>query len=119
MTMLTDGLKSQSLEDKIKQMDVAELLEQSCIVEVDRRSEPGPRARGAGAGRGRPRGVAPMPKCPICEVPAKPRAENAAFPFCSPRCKAIDLGKWLDEEYRIPTAEPPAAEDEREPPDRS
>lgn len=33
MTMLTDGLKSQSLEDRIKQMDVAELLEQSCIVE--------------------------------------------------------------------------------------
>lgn len=30
MTMLTDGLKSQSLEDKIKQMDVAELLDQSC-----------------------------------------------------------------------------------------
>jgi Fe-S oxidoreductase len=34
MTMLTDGLKSQSLEDKIKQMDLAEILEQSCIVET-------------------------------------------------------------------------------------
>jgi len=34
MTMLTDGLKSQSLEDRIKQMDVAELLEESCIVET-------------------------------------------------------------------------------------
>lgn len=33
MTMLTDGLKSQSLEDRIKQLDVAELLEQSCIVD--------------------------------------------------------------------------------------
>ncbi|MBX3230699.1 MAG: (Fe-S)-binding protein [Labilithrix sp.] len=33
MTMLTDGIKSQSLEDKIKNLDVAELLEQSCIVE--------------------------------------------------------------------------------------
>jgi Fe-S oxidoreductase len=33
MTMLTDGLKSQNLEDRIKQMDVAELLEQSCIVD--------------------------------------------------------------------------------------
>ncbi|MFO7563098.1 MAG: DNA gyrase inhibitor YacG [Enhygromyxa sp.] len=22
-------------------------------------------------------------------------------PFCSPRCKLIDLGRWLDEEYRI------------------
>lgn len=33
MTMLTDGLKSQSLEDKIKQMDVAELLDISCAVD--------------------------------------------------------------------------------------
>lgn len=33
VTMLTDGLKSQSLEDKIKQMDVAELLDQSCALD--------------------------------------------------------------------------------------
>lgn len=33
MTMLTDGLKSQSLEDTIKQMDVAELLDLSCAVD--------------------------------------------------------------------------------------
>ena len=33
MTMLTDGLKSESLEEKVKQMDIAELLEQSCLVE--------------------------------------------------------------------------------------
>lgn len=37
MTMLTDGLKSQSLEDRIKQLDVAEILEQSCIA-VDKPS---------------------------------------------------------------------------------
>lgn len=43
-----------------------------------------------------------MPKCPICDAAAKPRADNAAFPFCSPRCRTIDLGKWLNEEYRIP-----------------
>lgn len=35
MTMLTDGLKDQSMEDKIRQLDVAELLEESCSVEVD------------------------------------------------------------------------------------
>jgi Fe-S oxidoreductase len=34
MTMLTDGLKSQNLEDKIQQMDVAELLERACADEV-------------------------------------------------------------------------------------
>ncbi len=33
MTMLTDGLKSQSLEDTVKQMDVAEILDLSCAVE--------------------------------------------------------------------------------------
>jgi Fe-S oxidoreductase len=32
MTMLTDGLKNKGLEEQIKQMDVAELLEQSCVV---------------------------------------------------------------------------------------
>ena len=31
------------------------------------------------------------------------------FPFCSKRCKSIDLGKWLNEEYRIPT---PITDDE-------
>lgn len=28
------------------------------------------------------------------------------FPFCSKRCKSIDLGKWLNEEYRITTPIP-------------
>ena len=32
MTMLTDGLKSKNLEDKVRQLDVAELLERACIV---------------------------------------------------------------------------------------
>ncbi|MFO0673522.1 MAG: (Fe-S)-binding protein [Polyangiaceae bacterium] len=34
MTMLTDGLKSQSLEEKVKQLDIAEILEASCVVEA-------------------------------------------------------------------------------------
>jgi endogenous inhibitor of DNA gyrase (YacG/DUF329 family) len=49
-----------------------------------------------------------MPSCPICSRAAKPRAANPAFPFCSDRCKTIDLGKWMSEEYRI------AAEQEHE-----
>lgn len=43
-----------------------------------------------------------MPACPICKSAARPRVENTAFPFCSPRCKQIDLGKWLSEDYRVP-----------------
>jgi len=27
---------------------------------------------------------------------------NRAFPFCSDRCRLVDLGKWLGEEYRVP-----------------
>jgi uncharacterized protein len=44
----------------------------------------------------------PMPTCPICKRTAALRGENAAFPFCSARCKQIDLGHWLDEKYRVP-----------------
>jgi endogenous inhibitor of DNA gyrase (YacG/DUF329 family) len=46
-----------------------------------------------------------MAKCPICNAGARPRAENPAFPFCSARCKTIDLGKWLSEDYRIPVSD--------------
>jgi Fe-S oxidoreductase len=42
MTMLTDGLKSKSLEDKIGQMDVVELLERSCVEEVAEPAAPPP-----------------------------------------------------------------------------
>lgn len=59
-----------------------------------------------------------MRRCPICReaVPS----ETREAPFCSPRCKNIDLGRWLNEEYRIPveslespeaSAEEPARED--------
>ena len=46
-----------------------------------------------------------MLPCPICSRPASPRAQNPAAPFCSPRCKQIDLGKWLDEGYRVPVSD--------------
>lgn len=43
-----------------------------------------------------------MPKCPTCKKEVLPRAQNPVFPFCSTRCRAVDLGKWLGEEYRVP-----------------
>jgi endogenous inhibitor of DNA gyrase (YacG/DUF329 family) len=50
----------------------------------------------------------------MCGNPSPPRAAgNRAFPFCSPRCKLLDLGKWLDEDYRIPG--PRAGDGERAP----
>jgi endogenous inhibitor of DNA gyrase (YacG/DUF329 family) len=38
-------------------------------------------------------------KCPICREPVSPEAET--LPFCSKRCKQIDLGKWLGGAYTI------------------
>jgi uncharacterized protein len=49
--------------------------------------------------------------CPRCRRPALPRAENPAFPFCSRRCRLIDLGSWLTEEYRV-AGSPAEAADE-------
>ena len=46
-------------------------------------------------------------KCPICGKPAL----AAHVPFCSKRCKQIDLANWLGEAYRIPAA----LEDEDDP----
>lgn len=40
-------------------------------------------------------------RCPICRKPVDPAAELA--PFCSERCKLIDLGNWASERYVIST----------------
>ncbi|NUQ63127.1 MAG: DNA gyrase inhibitor YacG [Pirellulales bacterium] len=29
-------------------------------------------------------------------------AQSEAMPFCSPRCKQVDLGRWFDEKYGMP-----------------
>ena len=42
--------------------------------------------------------------CPICKKPVlyeKGREIPPHFPFCSERCKMVDLGKWLTDEYAI------------------
>ena len=55
-----------------------------------------------------------MSRCPICGKDAKPRAENSSTPFCSPRCKQVDLGAWLNESYRVPSDETPDQTDTSE-----
>lgn len=42
--------------------------------------------------------------CPICknEFETKRAQNKGHFPFCSERCKLVDLGKWLDGQYAIP-----------------
>ncbi len=44
-------------------------------------------------------------RCPQCGDEAIWGPENPWRPFCSERCKLIDLGCWAAESYRIPTAE--------------
>ena len=51
-------------------------------------------------------------KCVICKKTVAPRASNPSFPFCSPRCRTVDLGKWLGEEYRVPAGVQEEQEDE-------
>ena len=52
-------------------------------------------------------------RCPICSK----RFEVArlddlpSFPFCSDRCKLIDLGRWIDGAYAVPGAEAPSPPD--------
>jgi endogenous inhibitor of DNA gyrase (YacG/DUF329 family) len=43
------------------------------------------------------------PRCPICGKPADAKHR----PFCSKRCALIDLGRWLNADYRVPTNEAP------------
>ncbi len=58
--------------------------------------------------------------CPRCGALAPYAPENRWRPFCSERCRVIDLGNWAAEAYRVPVAprespEPPpdAGPDER------
>lgn len=43
-------------------------------------------------------------KCPICSRPVKRDEED--FPFCSARCREVDLGNWAMEKYVITTPLP-------------
>jgi endogenous inhibitor of DNA gyrase (YacG/DUF329 family) len=48
--------------------------------------------------------------CPICRKPVA--AGNPESPFCSERCRLIDLGNWASEKYVIPTPVADIDEDE-------
>jgi endogenous inhibitor of DNA gyrase (YacG/DUF329 family) len=45
--------------------------------------------------------TAPGKRCPICGKPAAPESD----PFCSPRCRDVDLNRWLSGSYVIPGKE--------------
>ncbi|GAB2907672.1 DNA gyrase inhibitor YacG [Rheinheimera gaetbuli] len=45
-------------------------------------------------------------KCPTCDIDVVWTTESAYRPFCSERCKLIDLGDWAAENHRIPDKAP-------------
>jgi endogenous inhibitor of DNA gyrase (YacG/DUF329 family) len=44
-------------------------------------------------------------RCPHCGKPVTWSDEHRWRPFCSERCKLIDLGQWASEKYRIEAEE--------------
>ena len=59
---------------------------------------------------------APLVPCPHCRKRIAYRTDNPWRPFCSERCRDIDLGAWASESFRVPAA-PPADDDASSQPD--
>jgi endogenous inhibitor of DNA gyrase (YacG/DUF329 family) len=52
--------------------------------------------------------------CPVCRKITRYHPDNPYRPFCSERCRLIDLGEWLEEGYRVagePAVPDPSAEE--------
>ncbi len=54
----------------------------------------------------------PVVACPQCGKEVVWGPESPYRPFCSERCKLIDLGQWANENYRITQDEPPLDQDD-------
>ncbi len=52
----------------------------------------------------------PAPRCQICRQPVS--LDAPTFPFCSSRCRQIDLNRWLTEGYSVTTFLDPDEADE-------
>jgi uncharacterized protein len=53
----------------------------------------------------------PTIRCPVCKKQFDSE-QSVAMPFCSDRCKQIDLSRWLDERYTLPVERPEGADDD-------
>jgi endogenous inhibitor of DNA gyrase (YacG/DUF329 family) len=51
--------------------------------------------------------------CPTCKKPVQPDAKS--FPFCTERCRLVDLGNWLDGRYRIASTNDERIDDDSDP----
>ena len=55
----------------------------------------------------RPSAFARQVACPACRGPSLYSPQNPWRPFCSERCKQMDLGAWASENFRVPANAPP------------
>jgi len=46
-------------------------------------------------------------RCPACAGTSFYSPSNPYRPFCSARCKGVDLGAWASEEFKLPDETPP------------
>jgi len=53
--------------------------------------------------------------CPTCKKDVAP--DGKAFPFCSERCRLVDLGNWLDGRYRVASQNDERSDDASPPPE--
>jgi uncharacterized protein len=53
---------------------------------------------GSGKGKSKASSKASTKRCPVCRKPAA----EASLPFCSDRCRDVDLNRWLSGSYVIP-----------------
>ena len=56
-------------------------------------------------------------KCPTCGKPVEWK-DNPSRPFCSDRCRLVDLGKWVKGEYRVPGEPIPSDQSDMPSPDQ-
>ncbi|MEY4978387.1 MAG: hypothetical protein RLZZ352_657 [Pseudomonadota bacterium] len=52
-------------------------------------------------------------RCPACAGPSLYAPSNAFRPFCSARCKNLDLGAWASESFKLPTVSTDSEESPR------
>jgi endogenous inhibitor of DNA gyrase (YacG/DUF329 family) len=62
--------------------------------------------------------MATIVKCPTCRRAVEWSAASVYRPFCSDRCRLIDLGAWLTEQHAIPSEEESGLVDSPPPPPR-
>jgi endogenous inhibitor of DNA gyrase (YacG/DUF329 family) len=56
--------------------------------------------------------------CPTCGAPVSRTPESKFRPFCSERCRTIDLATWANESYRIPVVERDEEDEPGPPPEK-